>query len=61
VYPACEHGDGYDVPEAASACAERASAPRAADLLMKYVADSLKGTVVAPPAGRILTTNTNPG
>jgi 5'-nucleotidase / UDP-sugar diphosphatase len=61
VYPACEHGDGYDVPEAASACAERASAPRAADLLMKYVADSLRGTVVAPPAGRILTTNTNPG
>jgi len=61
VYPACEHGDGYDVPEAASACADRASAPRAADLLMKYVADSLSGTVVAPPAGRILTTNTNPG
>jgi len=61
VYPACEHGDGYDVPEAASACAARASAPRAADLLMKYVADSLKGTVVAPPAWRILTTNTNPG
>ena len=25
VYPACEHGDGYDVPEAASACAD---APR---------------------------------
>ncbi|MGN6390790.1 MAG: bifunctional metallophosphatase/5'-nucleotidase [Gemmatimonadales bacterium] len=62
VYPACEGGDGYEVPEAAGACADRASAPRAADLLVKYVSDSLKGVVVAPSSGRITRAgNTNPG
>ena len=62
VYPACEGGDGYEVPEAAGACASRDSAPRAADLLMKYVGDSLRGVVVAPDTGRISRTeNTNPG
>jgi len=62
VYPACEGGDGYDVPEAAAACASRAAAPRAADLLMKYVADSLKGEVGPPAKGRIVRAgNTNPG
>jgi 2',3'-cyclic-nucleotide 2'-phosphodiesterase (5'-nucleotidase family) len=62
VYPACEHGDGYDVPEAQSACATRQSAPRAADLLIRYVTDSLKGEVRAPADGRIIPkTNTNPG
>jgi 5'-nucleotidase len=62
VYPACEGGDGYQVPEAAGACASRDSAPRAADLLMKYVGDSLRGVVVAPDTGRISRTkNTNPG
>jgi 5'-nucleotidase len=61
VYPACEGGDGYEVPEAASACTERASAPRAADLLIRYVTDSLRGEVAAPPAGRIVPKNTNPG
>jgi 2',3'-cyclic-nucleotide 2'-phosphodiesterase (5'-nucleotidase family) len=62
VYPACEGGDGYSVPEAGEACAARASAPRAADLLMRYVEDSLKGEVVAPDSGRIVRAgNTNPG
>jgi 5'-nucleotidase len=61
VYPACDGGDGYQVPEAASACADRGSAPRAADLLMKYVTDSLRGEVAAPPTGRIVNKNTNPG
>jgi 5'-nucleotidase len=62
VYPACEGGDGYDVPEAAAACASRAAAPRAADLLMKYLADSLKGEVGPPTKGRIVRAgNTNPG
>jgi 2',3'-cyclic-nucleotide 2'-phosphodiesterase (5'-nucleotidase family) len=62
VYPACDHGDGYDVPEAATACAARAAAPRAADLLMKYVSDSLKGEVSPPAKGRIVRAgNTNPG
>jgi len=62
VYPACEGGDGYDVPEAATACASRAGTPRAADLLMKYTADSLKGEVTPPKSGRIVRAgNTNPG
>jgi hypothetical protein len=62
VYPACEGGDGYDVPEAAPACAGRAGAPRAADLLMKYVGDSLRGEITPPQSGRITRAgNTNPG
>ena len=62
VYPACEGGDGYEVPEAQPACAARDSAPRAAELLTKYVSDSLGGQVTAPPAGRIgQAGNTNPG
>jgi 5'-nucleotidase len=62
VYPACDHGDGYDVPEALPACAARQSAPRAADLLMQYVTDSLSGEIQAPVDGRIIRkTSTNPG
>jgi 2',3'-cyclic-nucleotide 2'-phosphodiesterase (5'-nucleotidase family) len=62
VYPACDGGDGYEVPEAAAACAARASAPRAADLLTKYLSDSLGGQVATPPTGRIVRAgNTNPG
>jgi hypothetical protein len=62
VYPACEGGDGYVIPEAVAACAARDSAPRAVDLLTRYVTDSLHGTVVAPEAGRIVRAgNTNPG
>ncbi len=61
-YPACHGGDGYLVPEAQSACAGEKGAPRAADLLARYVTDSLKGKVVAPESGRIIRTkNTNPG
>jgi 2',3'-cyclic-nucleotide 2'-phosphodiesterase (5'-nucleotidase family) len=62
VYPACGHGDGYDVPEALAACSARQSAPRAVDLLMQYVTDSLRGEIRAPTDGRIVRkTNTNPG
>ena len=61
-YPACDGGDGYDVPEARPACDNRKSAPRAVDLLGSYVSDSLGGTVTAPAGGRIMRgTNTNPG
>jgi 2',3'-cyclic-nucleotide 2'-phosphodiesterase (5'-nucleotidase family) len=61
-YTACDGGDGYKVPEAASACAQRASAPRAADLLIHYIADSLKGRIEAPKDARVLQAgNTNPG
>jgi 2',3'-cyclic-nucleotide 2'-phosphodiesterase (5'-nucleotidase family) len=62
VYPACDHGDGYDVPEALPACPARQSAPRAADLLMQYVTDSLRGEIQAPADGRIIRKkSTNPG
>jgi 5'-nucleotidase / UDP-sugar diphosphatase len=53
VYPACEGGDGYRIPEAAGACATWQTAPRAADLLMAYVAGPLGGKVTPPAAGRI--------
>jgi 5'-nucleotidase len=62
VYPACEQGDGYDIPEAAAACETRGQAPRAADLLIRYIADSLGGQVRQPAGGRIVRAeNTNPG
>ena len=62
VYPACEGGDGYDIPEAKPACAAREAAPRAADLLTSYVGDSLGGQVAAPSGDRIVQAgNTNPG
>jgi 5'-nucleotidase len=63
-YPACEKGDGYDIPEAQPSCAGRERAPRAVDLLTRYVTDSLKGRIEAPRAGRITRAgagNTNPG
>jgi 2',3'-cyclic-nucleotide 2'-phosphodiesterase (5'-nucleotidase family) len=62
VFPACEGGDGYEIPESAPACATSASAPRAADLLTQYIADSLGGEVRTPLGGRIVRAeNTNPG
>lgn len=51
-YPACEGGDGYEVPEAAAACERADEGPRAADLLIRHLRG---GGPVAPPAGgRIL-------
>jgi 5'-nucleotidase / UDP-sugar diphosphatase len=62
VYSACEGGDGYSVPEAQSACANRQSAPRAVDLLIQYIADSLKGRIETPKSSRVLQAgNANPG
>jgi 5'-nucleotidase / UDP-sugar diphosphatase len=61
-YAACHGGDGYQVPEAAPACAQADSAPRAVDLLLRYVADSLKGNLAPIPPERIRKTGkTNPG
>jgi 2',3'-cyclic-nucleotide 2'-phosphodiesterase (5'-nucleotidase family) len=61
-YTACQGGDGYKVPEAASACAQQASAPRAVDLLMRYIADSLGGRIERPKDSRVVQArNTNPG
>jgi 5'-nucleotidase len=61
-YPACEGGDGYRIPEASSTCAQAGSAPRAADLLIRYLSDSLRGNVTLPPSGRIVEAGgPNPG
>lgn len=61
-YTACDGGDGYRVPEAASACGRREAAPRALDLLTRYLTDSLRGRI-DPPAGRrvMMAGDTNPG
>jgi len=53
VYPACEGGDGYVVPEAKSACDARDKAPRAVDLLMRHITTTLGGNVTPPAAGRV--------
>ncbi len=61
-YTACEGGDGYSVPEAAQACRRRDSAPRAVDLLSRYITESLGGTIQAPESARVVERkNTNPG
>jgi 2',3'-cyclic-nucleotide 2'-phosphodiesterase (5'-nucleotidase family) len=61
-FAACHGGDGYQVPEAGAACARADSAPRAVDLLLRYVADSLKGRLEPIAPGRIRETGkTNPG
>ena len=60
-YPACQGGDGYRIPEAAEGCAGKTSAPRAADLLTRYLSDSLRGNISSPPPGRIKETSGNPG
>ena len=53
VYPACEGGDGYVVPEAKAACDNRAIAPRAVDFVMKHIVTTLDGRVTPPPGGRV--------
>lgn len=54
VYPACEGGDGYKVPEAAPACTAATKGTRAADLLLEYITGALGGVVATPAAGRIM-------
>ncbi len=53
VYPACEGGDGYTVPEAKAACDARDKAPRAVDLVLKHITATLGGRVAPPLAGRV--------
>jgi 5'-nucleotidase len=61
-YTACEGGDGYSVPGAAPSCGRIRSAPRAVDLLIRYISDSLGGKIGLPKASRIQETkSTNPG
>ena len=62
VFMACEGGDGYSVPEAESACAQKPAAPRAVDLLTRYITDSLGGRIDAPKDARVVEAKTtNPG
>ena len=62
VYSACAGGDGYSVPEAQSVCANQEAAPRAVDLLIQYITDSLKGSIEAPKSSRVVQAgNANPG
>jgi 2',3'-cyclic-nucleotide 2'-phosphodiesterase (5'-nucleotidase family) len=61
-YTACDGGDGYKIPEAGPACGQREAAPRALDLLARYVTDSLKGRIEPPKGSRVVEAgNTNPG
>ncbi len=61
-FSACRGGDGYSVPEAAPACVSASTAPRALDLLIQYVGDSLGGRIEAPKDSRVVQAkNTNPG
>jgi 5'-nucleotidase / UDP-sugar diphosphatase len=53
-FPACEGGDGYKIPEAVGGCGQASSGPRAADLLVRYLADSLGGKITVPASGRIV-------
>ena len=54
VYPSCEGGDGYVVPEAKEACDNRMQAPPAVDLVLKHITERLRGNVPAPVAGRVI-------
>jgi 2',3'-cyclic-nucleotide 2'-phosphodiesterase (5'-nucleotidase family) len=54
VYTACEGGDGYKVPEAVPACGRPDAAPRALDLLTRYITDSLRGEIQSPRVGRVV-------
>jgi 5'-nucleotidase / UDP-sugar diphosphatase len=62
-YAACQGGDGYQIPEAAESCGRVQSAPKALDLLSRYITDSLRGSIAAPEAPRVTVghNNTNPG
>ena len=57
VYPSCEGGDGYVIPEAKDACANRNSAPPAVELLLKHITERLDGKLAPPPAGRVTRLN----
>jgi 2',3'-cyclic-nucleotide 2'-phosphodiesterase (5'-nucleotidase family) len=56
-FPACRGGDGYRIPEAASACAaleaNPSAAPRTVDLFMRHLEERLGGVVTMPTGGRI--------
>ena len=55
-YPACRNGDGYRIPEAATACAtlehDPTASPRTADLVIRHL-EAMHGRIVPPPVGRV--------
>jgi 5'-nucleotidase len=53
VYPVCEGGDGYAVPEGRPACERVGEAPRTVDLLIRHVEGALGGKVSPPAGGRV--------
>lgn len=59
-YPACRKGDGYDVPEAATACASLAAEatawPRTVDLVIRHL-EGMQGRIVMPDTGRVTRLN----
>ena len=55
VYPACEGGDRYSIPEAAEPCRAAAQGPRSADLLIRHLEGPLEGTLRAAPEGERIT------
>ena len=57
VYPSCEGGDGYVIPEAKSACDNRMQARPAVDLVLEHITQRLGGRVPAPEAGRVTRLN----
>lgn len=57
VYPACEGGDGYRVPEAKEACDRRQEAPPAVELLVRHIVERLRGSLTPPAAGRVTRLN----
>ncbi len=53
VFVACRGGDAFQIPEAADACTRGAKAPRAADLVLRHIAEQPEGAVGTPEGGRI--------
>ncbi|MEN9510118.1 MAG: hypothetical protein RLZZ621_2681, partial [Gemmatimonadota bacterium] len=55
-FPACRSGDGYRIPEAATACraveTNPQGTPRTVDLVMQHL-ERMNGRIVAPPLGRV--------
>jgi 2',3'-cyclic-nucleotide 2'-phosphodiesterase (5'-nucleotidase family) len=53
-YLACRGGDGYKIPEAVEACANAASGPRVADLVVAHLGQRLGGRIAPPTGPRII-------
>ena len=52
---------GYSIPEAAESCTQASTGPRATDLLIQFLSDSLGGKIALPQGGRIVQAAASPG